>query len=197
MTNYDPKLPNFPEFKGKLQHDMPSKTQFIEGIELNVTNTWEHFKHFSSELHLSPIQNLCTQVCAQFGEEFVTRVNQLKVSLTDVQMMLAHSRVVTLIEKSHSLEDIAHRVELGQVVMVYLNSGILWNDASYVNDGSANYLCGVTGVARVSRTDNLYGFYLYDPIRGIDFYTTQQLTIMWLLTGGIQLVSENIMQIAK
>jgi hypothetical protein len=71
-------------------------------------------------------------------------------------------------EAGGTYEDIAAALENGQCVTMGVNAGYLWNDANYINDGSANHQIVVTSAARDAETGEITGFYICDSGRWAD-----------------------------
>ncbi|WP_374556109.1 calcium-binding protein [Aquitalea pelogenes] len=62
---------------------------------------------------------------------------------------------------------IANLIKGGRGVIIAVNSGKLWNDAAYLDDGSTNHVVTVTGVACDAKSGEINGFYIADSGRGL------------------------------
>jgi hypothetical protein len=96
-------------------------------------------------------------------------------------------------EVERSLADLGEFVEHGHGIIIGVNAGILWNDAAYFGDGSANHAIVVTGMAREIATGQIAGFYINDsgvPQSGrfVDAETMQQ---AWVDAGGSCVVTDS------
>lgn len=66
----------------------------------------------------------------------------------------------------YSEEAIANLIRGGRGVVVALNAGALWNDPAYLDDGRANHVVTVTGLATAVDAGDVRGFYIADSGRG-------------------------------
>ena len=95
-----------------------------------------------------------------------------------------------------TIESLATNVDEGRGIIVEVNAGELWNDASHYGDGSANHAIVVTGVQRDLATGEVQGFYINDsgsPPHGhaAQFIDTTQMNRMWVDAGGALVVTSD------
>lgn len=91
-----------------------------------------------------------------------------------------------------SLEELAQNVEDGRPTIIEANAGVLWNDATYYDNGGANHAVTVTGVSRDPVTGEIQGFYVNDSGNGIagEYIDANGMTQGWLDTGGQAVVTD-------
>lgn len=81
----------------------------------------------------------------------------------------AHGVPVTSYEigAGGSVEDIADAIDEGRAVTIGVNAGYLWNEASFLGDGSANHQITVTGAVR-DDDGSVVGLVICDSGRGLE-----------------------------
>jgi uncharacterized protein YvpB len=113
-------------------------------------------------------------------------------SVSDQVHVLNDYGVPAHAEQHQSLEDLGNQVEQGHGVIVEVNAGSLWNDASAYENGQANHAVTVTGVARDPATGQIQGFYINDSGDGqsAQFVSVDTMTHAWVDTGGQAVVTD-------
>lgn len=105
--------------------------------------------------------------------------------------ILADFGVPAHYETGRSLEDLADSVQQGRGMLLAVDCGVLWDDATYY-DGRANHAVTAIGVARDPQTGQIQGFYLNDtgtgePGRFVDAATMAE---AWVEMGGTCVVTD-------
>ncbi|MFT6915291.1 MAG: Ca2+-binding RTX toxin-like protein [Motiliproteus sp.] len=67
--------------------------------------------------------------------------------------------------QGYNEQGMANLIRSGRGVLVAVNAGALWDDASYTGDGGVNHLVTITGVALGEQDGALEGFYIADSGR--------------------------------
>jgi len=85
-----------------------------------------------------------------------------------------------------SLEELAGHIENDQGAIAAVNAGVLWNDANYLGNGSANHAIVPTGVARDPQSNQILGFFINDSGTGDagKFISSPRFENAWLNRGG-------------
>jgi hypothetical protein len=112
--------------------------------------------------------------------------------LYQLARLLGTLGVPARVEAGQSLEDLAQHLESGAGVIIGVNAGELWNSASHLGGGEANYALLVTSVARELTYGKIVGFFVNDTLAGkagkfIDAATMQR---AWSGAGGWQVVTD-------
>lgn len=113
-------------------------------------------------------------------------------TMADQVQILKDYGVPAHYEVARSLADLGEFVEHGHGIIVGVNAGVLWNDAAYFGDGSANHAIVVTGMAREIATGEIAGFYINDsgvPQSG-RFVDAETLRQAWVDAGGSCVVTD-------
>ncbi|WP_199102593.1 calcium-binding protein [Aquitalea sp. ASV11] len=85
----------------------------------------------------------------------------------DQQALLDSYGIRNGIIAGYNEQAIANLIMGGRGVILAVNSGKLWNDAAYLDDGSTNHVVTVTGVACNPSNGDINGFYIADSGRGL------------------------------
>jgi hypothetical protein len=85
----------------------------------------------------------------------------------DQQALLDSYGIRNGIIAGYNRQAIANLIKGGRGVIIAVNSGKLWNDAAYLDDGSTNHVVTVTGVACDAKSGAINGFYIADSGRGL------------------------------
>ena len=85
----------------------------------------------------------------------------------DQQALLDSYGIRNGIIAGYNEQAIANLIMGGRGVMIAVNSGKLWNDTAYLDDGSTNHVVTVTGVACNPSNGDINGFYIADSGRGL------------------------------
>lgn len=90
-----------------------------------------------------------------------------------------------------SIEDLAGNIELGRGVIIEVNAGVLWDNASYDSGSAPNHAITVTGVARDPMTGDIQGFFVNDSGTGkaAQFVDVSVMREGWEEVGGEQVVT--------
>jgi hypothetical protein len=114
-------------------------------------------------------------------------------TVTDQVRILSDFGVPAHYEAAGSLEDLAASLEHGRGVIVGLDAGVLWDDATYY-DGRANHAVTPIGVARQPETGEIQGFYVNDTGAGESgrFVDAATMDAAWLQMGGSCVVTDRV-----
>lgn len=86
-------------------------------------------------------------------------------SIQQQQAMLSSFGVHNEVIKGYSEAGTADLLRTGRGVVQAVNAGVLWNSPKNLDDGSANHMVTVTGVAYSEASGELLGFYIADSGR--------------------------------
>lgn len=113
-------------------------------------------------------------------------------SLSDQVAILEGFGIPAHSEHGGSVEGLAANVERGQGVIIEVNSGVLWNQASHYGNGDASHAVLVTGIARDPETGSAIGAFINDSATGESgrFVPREELETAWEQTGGKSIVTE-------
>ena len=105
--------------------------------------------------------------------------------------LLIHYGIPAEAQIGMGAEDLADAVETGRGIIAEVNAGILWNDPSAFDSGSANHAVTVTGVARDPGTGSVAGFFINDsgPPDSGRFVDIDSWGNAWRETGGCAVVT--------
>jgi Peptidase_C39 like family len=101
------------------------------------------------------------------------------------------------VELHNNYEILAGYVEQGKGIIIEVNAGVLWDDASAYEYGQANHAIVVTGYGRNKETGMIEGFYINDSGRGYAtdsgrFISTDILDDAFLEAGGLSVITDII-----
>lgn len=105
--------------------------------------------------------------------------------------LLSDLGVPAQVEVHGNLERLAARIESDRGVIICMNAGVLWNDATYYGQGGANHAVVVTGVARDPSSGAIQGFFINDSGTGksAEFIDAATMQLGWLNMGGTAVVT--------
>ncbi|GAB3280528.1 hypothetical protein GCM10027347_55720 [Larkinella harenae] len=98
-------------------------------------------------------------------------------------------------EMANDAETLATNIEQGRGVILSVNAGVMWNDATAYGTGDRNHAVVCTGIARDPATGSMMGVYINDSGRGYPsdsgrFVPMDVLDAAWLDTGGSMVVTD-------
>lgn len=95
-------------------------------------------------------------------------------------------------ETNGTLESLAANVEQGHGVIMEANAGVLWQDATYYDQGQPNHAVVVTGVVRDANSGEIQGFYINDSGTGksAQFIDANTMHTAWEEAGGASVVTD-------
>lgn len=118
------------------------------------------------------------------------------IPLRDLEESLRRCGLETVCHQARSHEDLAMQIELGRVVMLLLNAGILWNSPQKIENGQANHVVIASAVARDAE-GNMVACFLRDPLyfglaeTQLGFVKVRNLEEAWLRSGGFFVAASN------
>ncbi len=98
-------------------------------------------------------------------------------SAADQQAILSSLGLRNQVVAGYNESGIANLVRSGRGVILGVNAGQLWGDATYAGDGSVNHTITLTGAVYDSASGDLKGFYIADSGRGLVSDMTRYLDI--------------------